>query len=409
MRGFTLVEICIVMVISGFLLITFLGMLEQSQQGKIRTEIDDKFDLVRLAMTHYTFDEPGKDDPVRFPCPASLTLSPSDEKYGFEMCPWGDDPDKNMKILKRMKAGGDLGGVYVLESMGDEPVASKASGARSFVYQGKKSGLKEFVLVGAIPAVTLEIPLDTMIDPYDSRFLYAVTLTLTEKGALLKKPVPSGAIKIINEADADITSTARFFVLSSGSDRAGSYTTAGRAYGTQCRKKSGGDARNCQWRRDNLAVFRTRSGFSHGANDNYFDDWTMSQMFSQQDVSGWWQSEDESGDNIVMKNKGAVIIGDGGAEEIEEGDRLIVDGNIRTKRLAIENEDSHDAEGERLELECEKKTRGIVRYKQGVLEFCNGQQWKKIITGGFSCDDGMALKGISSGGSLQCIPVLPPG
>lgn len=403
MKGFSLIELSIVLIISGLFLTIALNLWQQSRNNEASIEIKEKFNFIRLALSDYTFDNPSEDDPVRFPCPAPLNVPKDDPAYGFEFCPWKDkEPEEVEKIIKNLKPGDVVNGIYVLGSPMDKPITKIKTKA------GKVAGLRKtrpLVLLGALPASTLQIPQNNMHDPYGNFMMYAVTLELTLDGALLEQPPRAGSIQVINGLDAGITNTARFFIYSAGEDRAGGFSDEGHSSPQKCRKGIAGDALNCNWQARHYAAFRIQDGFSHASNEDYYDDWTMFRLFSQKDFSGWWTSIDESGKDIVTKNEGALFVGIPDEEVTVEQDKLVVGGNVRADRFTIRHEEKSDSFSE--EAKCEEEHKGTVRYEDGEIELCNGRDWKEILTGGFKCPGKQVLKGIGKTGRLLCED-LPP-
>jgi prepilin-type N-terminal cleavage/methylation domain-containing protein len=439
--GFSLIEMCIVLIISGLLLSGLAGLWQVRLIQAKNEENAQKMEAILLALSQYTYDEPGKTDEVRFPCPASLTSRLGEENYGAELCPL----ERFKSSLNMLTAGKDIGGAFVLEGKD--------------LNDNNKTDIPELILMGAIPTQALGLPETTAIDAYGNRFFYAVGLGLTQPDALLQKPAVPNNISLLNERSEEFTQ-ARFVVFSAGSDQAGSYTQAGVKNAAACRKtrrsffgfnKLGeitGDSRNCAWQKDKLAVFRAQSYISMGLNKQYYDDLFAFRMFTPEDQNGWWMATDESGRIIRNKNVDRVEIGPV-ANLDDKTDILIVGGNIRTTqdmivegnmdigaelkaskdltvrgnlRVSDKPKDREQGPRPRLDvdggikigqqvqkdLECDKPLRGMLRLKTSLLEYCDGDKWRVMLVSDFECPAGMFMVGINLDSSPKCLAPPPP-
>ena len=326
--GFTLVELAIVIIILGILLAAFFfGLtifLKQKQAEDERTRFDD----ITIAMSKFVFDEPEVDadndgtpdniydsdgdnvldspnDPVRYPCPARLTLPPTDAGYGRERCPTAAE-------IAGLSAGDELGG----------------AGGGIFALSGTGGNL---VLIGAIPAATIGESTDIMVDEFGNLIFYAVSLNVMNgDSALLTDPGP-GAIIILDANGNPRTITSNFAIFSAGEDGAGAYSSFGVPNGTPCRTPGtagAGDSQNCLWQTTNIATFRQQLGRTDGLNlaatDDFYDDRLVFTFRNEDDDEGWWVATDDSGTDITHKNDGNVLInlgsniGVGNTSPIEE-------------------------------------------------------------------------------------------
>ncbi len=348
-RGFTLVELMVVLVIVGLLTGGFFSAAAIYMKEKRREDMQVRMDDVRAALSRYILDDPDSDtDEARYPCPAPLTAAPGSLGYGEELCPTG-----------AVTAGTDLGGVFVVN--------------------GSQAG--ELVLIGAIPTGTLDISNDLMQDEFGNRLTYAVTLALTADDALLQPSVAPGQVTVLDEAGNIKTANADFMIVSHGHDGAGSYTAAGVPNGNRCRTTATpgeGDSQNCLWQTAQTAVFKDQGsyGFSSGANDKFSDD---TAVYTLAEDTGWWKATGGAGKNIVSKNTANIGIGPGITDPVQ---RLEIDGAIR-----VANTDNV----------CNAASAGAIRYnnngEQDVVECCNGTSWNDIAYGCSTGECGPGKKG----------------
>lgn len=275
--GFTLLEVLIAIMIIGFFLLPLTHAAKIWRYNVEETKLDSGLDEMRSAFAEYVQDErcvdpanpsvvqddswcvangyperasesSGGTDAVRFPCPADPTLPRGHSDYGIEDCSL-------------------------------TPVAG--------------------VMIGAVPAATIGLPVSSMIDPYGNKFTYAVTVAATTTDALLGSPAKSVII------DNEGTSIQSYFtVISHGRSGNGAYT----AEGAQRACDSGvADETNC----DGNATFAFKQGYYEAEGSDFYDDRLAFSLVDDQDDE-WWQATDSSAVNITHKNPGNIGIGTAG-------------------------------------------------------------------------------------------------
>ncbi len=289
--GFTLIEIMIVIVIIGIFTAALANMATQFYLEKRANTMDARLHEIRSALGQFIADDPSiptpgpgvivtpaNNDPIRYPCPASLTAVPGDAGFGIEQCPPAGTA-----------VGATVDGVKVVQG---------AAGA----------GL---VLVGAVPTSTLSISSRNMLDAYNNRFTYAVSWDMADENdnEALNDPTNVAAVVVQDETNTPLQfSPAPFVVVSHGRNGAGSYTAQGVANGNACSTAStDGDARNCAWQTDNSGTFRMQQAFTMGTGAFYDDqiEFTLSSGGDDQ----WWSVMPGTGQNITNNNFDNVVIG----------------------------------------------------------------------------------------------------
>ncbi|PZO82665.1 MAG: hypothetical protein DI626_09885, partial [Micavibrio aeruginosavorus] len=239
-RGFTLVELSIVLVIIGILISALIPLFKTYTEQSHKKTQEARMGTVRTALADFIIADPKRAvNEKRFPCPASRTAPIGSADYGVEQCITGG-------------AGTCSNGVCIASGTG-----------------GK------LVLIGAVPTRTLSIGGINMNDAFNNRYTYAVSMDLVQPNAM-DSLTTEGAITMLDDSGVDITTVAQFALVSHGRDGAGSYTAAGVRNGASCRSTNRGDAENCNDDgvfRDNLNVaLNERVGTSLALNDDYYDD-----------------------------------------------------------------------------------------------------------------------------------------
>lgn len=228
-KGFTTIEIAIVIMISGIMMTAFLNAYVVYNYQKDYNTTLEHMDQLESSLNQF-LQEYG-----RYPCPADPTLPPNHADYGRETrC-------GNYELAA-------LGGAC---DAGQRPLL-QTSGAESNVICSRNSsrdidgdGNLEYVLTGILPFRTLseEVTNFTVaddyreymaLDGYDMRFTYAVTETMADRGRDFNNGTGvtplMGAIKVVDENGVDLTipaSSAHYVLLSHGANKRGAYNESG--------------------------------------------------------------------------------------------------------------------------------------------------------------------------------------
>ena len=120
-RGMTLLDISIMLMVIGLIMGPMMHTYKIYQEDKVFNNTQAAVADAQTALNEFYFVN------GRYPCPANLTLGPTDANYGVESCPAGTGTDP------------------------------------------------EGVLEGGVPFATLKVPVDYALDGFKNKLLYAVT------------------------------------------------------------------------------------------------------------------------------------------------------------------------------------------------------------------------------------------
>lgn len=263
--GFTLVELAIVIMISGLMLANFLQLYGTYNTDRRQQTTKEHLELAQAAVVEF-YGRKG-----RYPCPANPDLPPTDGNYGREVCP-----------ASPVSTGGACPAGIICDNTGTRDV--------------DVDGTDDFVLIGAIPFTTLFEEKATAsfvpangVDGWDTLFKYAVSDRMADFTRNKTNPVDpfSGVITLVDENNNSITeppTTTHYIIMSHGENRKGGWTPGGENLGgclvsaTTLPTPPGNsvgtagqepELENCD---DNDGIF-VKALQSIGDNDQYFDDY----------------------------------------------------------------------------------------------------------------------------------------
>jgi type II secretory pathway pseudopilin PulG len=292
-EGFTLIELCIVTVISGLL---FVSLFDLYSRYVLQQAIDNTEANIQASVSDISLFETNNS---RYPFPADRTLSVNDPNYGLEIDPAAVGLTVNFCYStngapKLTPAGTNgVGGVCMVPSLRD------ADG----------DGVNDPILIGAVPVNTLRasVPLGTGInvvfDGWGSKLDYAVSVTLTSATTF---KFTNGVITAHDEAGrptAGINDDAHYVVVSHGPDRVGAYSSGGQM-ASICNfgvPGAGLDTENCS----NNSTFIEAIGNSTATGASHYDDHIY---FAKSGVAGIWGNLPGASD-MVNLNPGSVDMG----------------------------------------------------------------------------------------------------
>ena len=407
--GFTLIEMAVVIMIIGFLSVAF------SQAYNLREEdtvVDVKGVNSAIAGFRATYG--------RYPCPASLTVTPDDPFLGNT---YGRESDCADEVT--IAPGMCVEGICVQESM--RPI--------TFTSGGTVVGPAPVrVRVGAVPFRQLNLEEENAFDGYGNRLLYVVT----ERLAVADRFDPrNGGVSIINQEDGSAIEppdSAHFMVLSRGANEQGAFTRQGRflncdiasSEGSNCDINCGvplgsppGTPAACTISAE--AQYRSAERNESEGNE-YFDD--VLDYFLEAEIPLWQTSEDDNNDihqkptgnvgffvntGFSMDERGEVEgdvrAFDNGSDPFNPGgavmlDRVCSQDGTDCFSLTKITGDPVDSDAARRSLNCPPDTY--------MVEISSGDQ-RCVPEVELRCPAGRYLVGINGDGSLDCDTPPPPG
>jgi prepilin-type N-terminal cleavage/methylation domain-containing protein len=189
-NGFTLLELSIVLIIIAIIT----GMAMQMSVSVIATArlsaTQQKMNIIEAALMQYRTAND------RIPCPGDLTLAPGSSNYGIEAANPG--------------------------------ICTGGAPSANFTATGVTNSFSASA-EGALPAVTLGLSPDFMVDGWGNKFRYAVDANMTAYSAFVNTPVGciQGAITV-NDANGNARSSGSIYALiSHGANGHGAYTNNG--------------------------------------------------------------------------------------------------------------------------------------------------------------------------------------
>lgn len=278
-RGFTLLELAIVMTISSLIMVAGIKMYDLYSNSTKRSDTLDKVSTIDTALSNF-YSSNG-----RYPCPADPTLPMKSNTYGKEAATVNATTGKITCTI------------------------ASIVGARKTNAPGPAGN--DPVTIGSVPFTTLGITLSDAIDPWGYKIQYAVTTYLTDS---LTFDNTYGAVRVTTEPPTSLNLTdpvdsAHYAVVAFGPDHMGAYSSEGKKPVACTAGKN--ESSNCNG----------GSTFVEGISSNSYDD-TVSH--STRYLTSLWDFTSPNSVDIHNLNTGNVGVG----VDIPTA-RLDVAGNIR--------------------------------------------------------------------------------
>lgn len=315
-QGFTLIEMAVVVLIIGILTAAFAQVYAQRVAFLRANETArDVRDAVSAISAFRTLNG-------RYPCPASLTLTPDSPDYGRET----DCANENL-------TAGQCGPNGTLP----EGVCAQLS-QRSVQFSSGGAVLNQPVRVriGALPFRQLNIPESKAVDGYGNRITYVVTERLAVSDRF---DVSAGGLSIVDQSNQSTVipaSSGHFMIFSHGENGNGAFSKDGvlRDCGAGA---TNGEGTNCtvtcataadgtpSCTVNNIALYRAAPRNEGGANGN-FDD--IVDYFSEDQIPVWQLSRTDP-TNIHQRPPGNIGINAPGDFEVAQ--RAFVGGGLNAR------------------------------------------------------------------------------
>lgn len=323
-RGFTLLEIAIVMFVSSIIVVAILNAYKIYTERQFLIESRDKQRIIDSAISSYQARSSISSGVL--PCPADPTLPLSDANSGVAQCNLYNDFLAGTASIGDCSAGVGVG-ICLVAGFRDTNADTDT--------------LPDPVLIGAVPYKTLGLTMtdidgdgnpdiqtsggvsdgvnvEMTLDPWGYKMTYAVTAYMTDP---TKYNNTVGALHIRTELGTDITNPpggAHFVIVAHGNNHAGAYTPDGRI-AVPCTAGTA-EQENC----DGDAVF-VRGLRTLVAGANYYDDTVTDRSFS---ISRLWDFVYGTPD-IYNLNIGNVGVG-----TITPSEKLQVIGNVKGTEIS---------------------------------------------------------------------------
>lgn len=324
--GFTLIEICIVLIIVGIVMVPLFKMYDLyiKDQKRLKTleAIDNSIALLGTASVQSLL------------CPSDRGLPPGDPNYMMERR-IGNSSTQPCDLpaygITGVGTCSPSGGICLVPGLRD-------------VNNDTLIDDMDAVLIGGVPSISLiqqvaanqsssTIYSNLGVDGYGNLLTYAVSVIMTDPGAI-DDGYDLGNISLIDEFNAPtggINGNADFVVLSHGMDGAGAFTTEG-VIGTPCAGIGNSvDADNCD---DTDATFRLALGKYEAVGNTYYDDYIRTYKTGYGNL---WDNMTDPGTGVITTHVRNTTLGNVGVNMSTPSEQLEVNGNIRTSHYARSN------------------------------------------------------------------------
>jgi prepilin-type N-terminal cleavage/methylation domain-containing protein len=277
-KGFSLLELAIVLVIIGFIFAPLIAIIVQIDLDKKARNNVGRNDRAVAALNFYLKQN------GRYPCPAVLLgQAPGDPAFGREA---------------------------VIAGVCDTTLITDPGGGSN-------------VYIGALPTHALGLPYDAAVNEDGWKHIYVVTQALTREDDF----DGVGAIEVEYEAGgANMVEDVHFVIVNPGKDGKGATTLFGDA-GLACGASE--DSENCDFANEIFLDLAMNTEFDNVNDPNFYDDILSYNSVTQK--SDFWVMNDNASDNridVINRTQGNVGLGVvNPTRKLDVAD--VVGGNIR--------------------------------------------------------------------------------
>lgn len=198
-KGFTLIEIAIVLVIGGIITSMLFGLVTSALNGARLRENNARFQFIQEEINRYAINR------GRFPCPARLNVAVNTANFGIE-------------IFEDCSTNGAVAGTFRVDGRNVPTTAGV-----------------DRVRIGGVPTRSLNLPDEYAFDVYGSRFRYAVT---EQMASTTPHENDIGAIFVRDLAGANVlpvAGSAAYVLVSHGPNQSGGFSSLdGNQIGAGC-------------------------------------------------------------------------------------------------------------------------------------------------------------------------------
>ncbi len=384
-KGFTLLELMIVMIISGVILVM---ILTAYQQYLIQKKIDETKSALQASATQITYFFASQ---LRYPCPSDRSLPPDDPNFGREF-------DANCAARAAAIGAGNC-----------------STGNGFCVFAGTRDtdadpdNVADLIVIGGVPINsfrdTNQNNVDSTIieDGWSGLLSYAVSVSLTNNSTY---NFDRGVIRAVDEfgqPTAGITNDAHYVLISHGDNQIGGFMTGGGAAPPCGSTAVALDNENC----NNDATFVQALGLYQGNTVGFYDDYVL---FSKSQSSSLW-SYIPGTNNIQNLNTQNIGIGtDTPARRLDVAGNIRTSNNIVVNQICLNSDNTNCLEVERIAQDI---TGSAINIKCRAGEVMEGISLKEArcvtptfdpIQTNFICPPGKWVNGFSTTGDVICFP-----
>lgn len=305
-RGFTLIEVAIVIIIMG---VVTLPLLRLYEQYILKQRILVTKENIQTSSTQISFFFTNT---LRYACPSDRALPPSDPNYAREF-----DSSCNPAVVGLSVGGCTAGGGLCM-----------VAGTRD----ADGDGANDPVLIGGIPIRSLKdinqsvVSDSVALDGWGTRLTYAVTLSLTNNGTYKLYNGAIGAIDEFGQNTAGIKDDGHYVILSHGPDAKGGFTAAGVQTSPCGPVTVAKDNENC----NNDAVFVQALGAYKSTSSNFYDDFVY---FTKSQSSTLWAYIFGTGDIYNLNTNNIGIKTATPTERLEVNGAITTDNTVKSTSL----------------------------------------------------------------------------
>lgn len=389
-RGYTLLEMAIVMGVIGILMAAFANAYNIYLKNTVQRVTVDNTNQVVNAIGHFLVQN------GRYPCPARLNASRDDADYGME-----GECNQSALGYPAISVGQCVNGICLEE--GDRLVNINPN-------PGGTTMVTPRIRRGAVPFRALSLPEDLSEDGYKQKLNYAVTENLAVVTTYRKD---GGGVSVLDVNDTSAITpdaSAHFVIFSSGEDGRGAYTRYGQQKRPCLTPADALDAINCHTgpgSPNDKARYRVSSKATTDTSTHYDD---HIKYYSSNETPLWRVANDDGDitDLVDVGSGGRVAIGNSSPSRtlhVQGSVQLTAHNNLEAFNLCNTSDDaslddcfmSNLIGGNEAVMEC-PPGQVLSRIQNGIVDCITP-------TGDVPCPAGQYMIGVNGDGTPNCTGV----